>query len=59
MSESSTIDPATIDWLTLDEDEEIVWSGNPHKSSLIPAIVIGVPLSLLLVGLFIIAGAYL
>lgn len=59
MSESPTIDPGTIDWLTLDEDEEIVWSGNPHKSSLIPALVIGVPLSLLLVGLFIIAGAYL
>ncbi len=59
MSESSTIDAGTVDWLTLDADEEIVWSGNPHKSSLIPALVVGVPLSLLLVGLFIIAGAYL
>ena len=59
MSESSAIDPSAVDWLTLDEDEEIVWSGNPHKSSLIPALVIGVPLSLLLVGLFIIGGAYL
>ncbi|WP_049980175.1 PH domain-containing protein [Halolamina rubra] len=59
MSESSTIDAGTVDWLTLDADEEIVWSGNPHESSLIPALVVGVPLSLLLVGLFIIAGAYL
>ena len=59
MAESSTIDPDTVDWLTLDEDEEIVWSGVPHESSLIPALVIGLPLSLLLVGLFIIAGAYL
>jgi uncharacterized membrane protein YdbT with pleckstrin-like domain len=59
MAESSTIDPSTVDWLTLDEDEEIVWSGVPHESSLIPALVIGLPLSLLLVGLFIIAGAYL
>ena len=59
MSESSTIDPETVDWLTLDADEANVWSGNPHKSSLIPALVVGVPLSLLLVGLFIIAGAYL
>lgn len=59
MAESSTIDPGTVDWLTLDEDEEIVWSGVPHESSLIPALVVGLPLSLLLVGLFIIAGAYL
>jgi uncharacterized membrane protein YdbT with pleckstrin-like domain len=59
MAELSTIDPSTVDWLTLDEDEEIVWSGVPHESSLIPALVIGLPLSLLLVGLFIIAGAYL
>ena len=58
MSESPSIDPATIDWLTIDEDEEIVWSGKPHESSLIPALVVGLPLSLLLVGLFIIAGAY-
>lgn len=59
MSESSTIDPETADWLTLDEDEEIVWSGKPHESSLVPALVVGVPLSLILIGLFIIAGTYL
>lgn len=59
MSDSSTIDPETADWLTLDEDEEIVWSGKPHESSLIPALVVGLPLSLVLVGLFIIAGSYL
>lgn len=58
MSESSTIDPETVDWLTLGENEEIVWSGKPHESSLIPALVVGLPLSLILVGLFIIAGAY-
>jgi uncharacterized membrane protein YdbT with pleckstrin-like domain len=52
-------DPAPeFDWLTLDEDEEIVWSGKPHESSLIPALVVGVPLSILLVGVFIIAAAY-
>jgi len=59
MSESSAINPETADWLTLDEDEEIVWSGKPHESSLIPALVVGLPLSLVLIGLFIIAGAYL
>jgi len=59
MSESPTIDSETADWLTLDEDEEIVWSGKPHESSLIPALVVGLPLSLVLIGLFIIAGSYL
>ena len=59
MSESSVIDPETDDWLTLDQDEEIIWSGKPHESSLIPALIIGLPLALVLVGLFIIAGAYL
>lgn len=59
MSELSTIDPETADWLTLDEDEAIVWSGKPHKSSLIPALVVGLPLSIVLIGLFIIAGSYL
>ena len=59
MSEASTIDPETEDWLTLDEDEEIVWSGKPHESSLIPALVVGLPLAIVLIGLFIIAGSYL
>ncbi|MFC7029162.1 PH domain-containing protein [Halomicroarcula sp. GCM10025710] len=59
MSESATIDAETTDWLTLDEDEEIVWSGKPHESKLIPALVVGVPLSIVLIGLFIIAGSYL
>ena len=58
MTESSTIDPGTVDWLTIDEGEEIIWSGKPHESSLIPALVIGLPLSIILVGLFVIAGAY-
>jgi len=59
MSNSSVIDPGIDDWLTLDQDEEIIWSGKPHESSLIPALIIGLPLALVLVGLFIIAGAYL
>jgi len=59
MPESATIDPETADWLTLDEDEEIVWSGKPHESSLIPALVVGLPLALILIGLLIIAGSYL
>lgn len=58
MSESSAIDSETDDWLTLDQDEEIIWSGKPHESSLVPALIIGLPLALVLVGLFLIAGAY-
>ncbi|MFC7177323.1 PH domain-containing protein [Halosegnis marinus] len=49
----------TFDWLSLDEGEEVVWQGIPHKSSLVPALVVGVPLSLVLVGVAIIAAAYL
>ncbi|MCG1003156.1 MULTISPECIES: PH domain-containing protein [Halobacterium] len=59
MSQPSQLDPAAMDWLTLDDDEEVVWSGKPHKSSLIPALVVGIPLSIVLVGLLIIASAYL
>jgi len=59
MPESATIDPETADWLTLDGDEEIVWSGKPHEVSLIPALVVGLPLALILIGLLIIAGSYL
>lgn len=50
---------ASFDWLTLDEGEELVWHGKPHPSSLVPALVVGIPLSVVLVGLFVIAGAYL
>jgi len=59
MPESATIDPETADWLTLDEDEEIVWSGKPHESSLIPALVVGLPLALIPHRVTIIAGSYL
>jgi len=59
MSQPSQPDAGAMDWLTLDEDEELVWSGKPHKSSLIPALIVGVPLSLVLVGLLVIASAYL
>lgn len=58
MSVPQDIDPDSLDWLTLDEDESILWSAKPHESSLIPALVIGIPLSIVLIGLFIIAGAY-
>ncbi|WP_254280150.1 PH domain-containing protein [Haloarcula marina] len=48
------------DWLTLDDDEEIVWSGQPSSQSLYGAYLVGVPMILLLgLGLVVIAAAYL
>lgn len=61
MSPPSTADPRSdeFDWLTLDPDEEVVWSGIPHELSLVPALAVGVPLSLILVGIPIVVSAYL
>jgi len=41
MSQPSQSDAAEMDWLTLDDGEEVVWSGKPHKSSLVPALIVG------------------
>lgn len=58
MASPGNLDSKSLDWLTLDDDEEIIWSGKPHKSSLVPALIVGLPLALLLVGILIIAAAY-
>lgn len=51
--------PRGFDWVTLEDGEEIEWTGKPHFYSIVPALVIGLPLSLLLVGIPIVVGAYL
>lgn len=51
--------PDGFDWLSLDPEEEVVWTGKPHSMSLVPALVVGVPLSLVLIGIPIIVAAYL
>lgn len=48
-----------FDWLSLDTDEQVLWDGEPRIHSIIPALVVGVPLSFFGIGLLIIAGAYL
>lgn len=48
-----------FEWLTLDEGEEVEWSGQPHEYSLVPALVVGIPLAVILVGIVIIVAAYL
>lgn len=58
-SDSGRADPSDFDWVTFDEDETILWSGEPHFYSIGPALVVGVPLSLLLIGIPIVLGAYL
>jgi membrane protein YdbS with pleckstrin-like domain len=59
MSSGTNDESNPREWLTLDEDEVVEWTEKPHRSSLIPALIIGIPLSVLIVGLFIIAAAYL
>lgn len=50
---------AEFDWLTLDEGEEVVWADTPHPYSLVPAVVVGVLLAVVLIGVVVIAAAYL
>ena len=58
--ESST-DTTDLDlgWLTLEDDEEIQWASTPHKYSIVPAFIVGIPLSLVLVGIPLVVGSYL
>ena len=48
-----------LEWLTLEDGESIQWASTPHKYSLVPAFVIGIPLSLVLIGIPILVGSYL
>ena len=50
---------ADFDWLALDEGESVIWADTPHEMSLAPAIIVGLPLSLVLVGIPIVVGSYL
>lgn len=47
------------EWLSLDQGEEILWNGSPRMKSILPALAIGIPMSLVLIGIPIIVGAYL
>jgi len=57
--ESAATAEVDLEWLTLDDGEEVLWASTPRKSSLVPALAIGIPLSFVLVGIPIIASAYL
>jgi len=57
-SDSSTA-AVDLSWLTLDDGEEVLWASTPHKSSLVPALAVGIPLSVVLIGIPIVVSAYL
>ncbi|ELY78375.1 PH domain-containing protein [Natrinema pallidum] len=46
-------------WLSLDDDEAVIWASGPDRRTLIPAFVVGLPLSIVLIGLVIIVSEYL
>ena len=48
-----------LEWLTLEDGEEIQWASTPHKYSIVPAFIVGIPLSLVLVGIPLVVGSYL
>ncbi|KTG08240.1 PH domain-containing protein [Haloferax profundi] len=52
-------EPSDFDWLTLDADEDVLWADTPHPYSLVPVLVVGIPLSLFVIGIPLVVGAYL
>ncbi|NGM67405.1 PH domain-containing protein [Natronolimnobius sp. AArcel1] len=48
-----------LEWLSLEDGEEIVWAGGPDRRTLLPAFLIGIPLAIVLIGILIIVGEYL
>ena len=48
------------EWVNLDSDEEVLWSGSPRVKSIVSSLVVGVPLIAVFgLGLLVIAAAYL
>lgn len=48
-----------LEWLSLEDNETIRWASTPHKYSVVPGLIIGIPLSLVLIGIPIIIASYL
>jgi len=48
-----------LEWLSLEDNETIRWASTPHKYSVVPGLIIGIPLSLVLIGIPIIVASYL
>ena len=61
MSEHQTVEhdaSELYDWTTFEEGEVVQWEGKPHIYSLIPVVLIGIPLSIVLIGIGLIAYAW-
>ena len=58
---ADSTDPSELDlgWLSLEDDESIQWASGPHEYSIVPAILIGAPFALVLVGIPLIVAVYL
>lgn len=48
-----------LEWLSLEDDETIRWASTPHKYSVVPGLIVGIPLSLVVIGIPIIIASYL
>lgn len=57
--DSTALDLADLDWLSLEDGEELVWASGPDRRTLVPTFIVGIPLSIILVGIAIIVGEYL
>ena len=55
----ATAGEGDLEWLSLDDGEEIVWESGPDRRTLVPAFVVGIPLALVLIGILVIVGEYL
>ncbi|WP_251344032.1 PH domain-containing protein [Haloplanus halophilus] len=55
-TEAPADDAANPDWLTLDPDEEIVWTGQPAFETLYGTIATGLVLTVVLIGFLILLG---
>jgi uncharacterized membrane protein YdbT with pleckstrin-like domain len=60
-SNGSSADPdeMDLDWLTLEDGESIEWASTPHRYSVLPGFAVGIPLSIVLVGIPILVATYL
>lgn len=57
-NDRETAPPEGYDWTTFEEGEVVRWEGQPHVYSLIPAFIVGIPLSVFVIGLIIIGWAW-
>lgn len=58
-ADSADLSELDLEWLSLEDDESIQWASGPHEYSIVPALLIGAPFALVLIGIPLIVAAYL